>query len=104
MLCKECAYWDSFDDGLGYCTNPETVEDMTDDTSGCTLGENVLVVELAEVFEERVDAVRELVEIQGADGNWNANEYMRGLYNGLELALSVYEERKPRYKERKLDE
>lgn len=39
IYCKQCIYWDSFDDGLGYCLNAETVEDMTDDTAGCTLGE-----------------------------------------------------------------
>lgn len=38
--CKDCKYWESFDEGIGYCLNPQTVEDMTDDTSGCSLGES----------------------------------------------------------------
>ena len=29
---------------------------------------------------ERIDS---LIKIQGTDGNWNYDEYMRGMYNGM---------------------
>jgi len=29
--------------------------------------------------------------IQGCNGNWNANRYMFGLYNGMAVALSILE-------------
>lgn len=50
----------------------------------------------------QIDAVlklKELRDIQGKKGNYDYDEYMRGLYNGLELALSLMEgEREPQYK------
>ena len=35
---------------------------------------------------------------QGQPGNWDYDDYMRGLYNGIELAQSIMEEREPVYK------
>ncbi|MED4411028.1 hypothetical protein [Bacillus licheniformis] len=49
--------------------------------------------------EQTLRAMREMVKIQGADGNWDYDEYMRGMYNGMELMLSVIENREPVYKE-----
>lgn len=44
--------------------------------------------------------IRDLREIQGRDGTWNVSGYMRGMYNGLELALSIVEgERKPEFRD-----
>lgn len=42
--------------------------------------------------------LRELVEIQGRNGNWNYDQYMRGMYNGMELMLAVLEDREPKYR------
>ena len=48
---------------------------------------------------ERVSKLRKLRDIQGKKGNHDYDDYMRGLYNGLELALSLFEEeREPQYK------
>jgi len=49
--------------------------------------------------EQTLRAMREMVKIQGSDGNWNYDEYMRGMYNGMELMLSIIENREPVYKE-----
>lgn len=49
--------------------------------------------------EQILRAMREMVKIQGADGNWNYDEYMRGMYNGMELMLPIIENREPVYKE-----
>lgn len=46
-----------------------------------------------------IDALREIVKTQSSPGNWNYSEYMRGLFNGLELALATMEDREPVYKE-----
>ncbi len=44
--------------------------------------------------------VRDVHRIQGSDGNWNYSTYMRGMFNGLELALSILEgERDPQYRD-----
>jgi hypothetical protein len=50
-------------------------------------------------IEEALKNLREVHEVQGRDGNWNHDNYMRGLYNGLELALAIIEDREPTYKE-----
>ena len=46
-------------------------------------------------LKKRVDKVREMVEVQGKNGSWNFDPYMQGLYNGLEFALSLMENREP---------
>lgn len=47
----------------------------------------------------KLKAVKQLVQLQGAEGNWNYSNYMMGMYNGMELMLSILEEREPEYKE-----
>ena len=47
-----------------------------------------------------VQSIHRHHEAQGQDGNWNANWYMLGLYNGLELAVATLESREPRYRDR----
>lgn len=45
-----------------------------------------------------LEPLRNQVMVQGYDGNWNYDEYMRGMYNGLECALATLEGRDPEYK------
>lgn len=44
------------------------------------------------------ELIRDVLKVQGYDGNWNYDPYMMGLYNGLELALSIVENREPEFK------
>ena len=46
-----------------------------------------------------ISKLRNLRDIQGRKGNYDIDEYMRGLYNDLELSLSIFEDRGPDYKE-----
>lgn len=50
-----------------------------------------------------IQEIRELLEIQGNADPYNEDQYMRGMYNGLEFTLSVLENRAPVYR-RKLAE
>ena len=55
--------------------------------------------------ETPVDKIRAVRDIQGQDGTWNASGYLRGMYNGLELALSILEgEREPQYRDAPAEE
>ena len=45
-----------------------------------------------------ITELKHLVEAQGQRGTWDSDDYMRGLYNGLELALAQAEERAPNFK------
>ena len=50
-------------------------------------------------FLKKVDNLRDLHKVQSNDGNWDYDQYMLGMFNGLELALSIFEERQPQYRE-----
>ena len=41
---------------------------------------------------------REMLAVQGANGNWDYDEYMHGLYNGMEFVLSLIEGREPEFR------
>ena len=45
-----------------------------------------------------IKKVRELMEVQGSDGNWNYDPYMHGMYNGMEMIVSILEERDPEFR------
>jgi hypothetical protein len=54
---------------------------------------------MAEDLATATDKIRNLRDVQGRDGTWDMDEYMRGLYNGLELAVSILEgEREPDFR------
>lgn len=46
-----------------------------------------------------LEAAKECLKIQGMDGSWDYSEYMRGMYNGLALAIACIEDRRPVYKD-----
>lgn len=52
-----------------------------------------------ESLMKRVQEIKDVHGIQAENGNWNFNPYMMGMFNGLELALCLIEEREPRYKD-----
>ena len=43
-------------------------------------------------------SLRDQLRVQGENGNWNCNEYMLGMFNGLECALATLEHREPQYR------
>jgi len=43
--------------------------------------------------------LQRLIDIQLTDGNWNYDQYMRGLANGLLLAMSVVNGKDPKFLE-----
>lgn len=46
-----------------------------------------------------IEKLRNLVQIQCSDGNWNYDHYMHGMANGMILALSVLENSIPKFLE-----
>lgn len=54
------------------------------------------------IINKRLAAIEDMnktLDVQGCDGNWNYDEYMLGMYNGMELMMAFAERRKPVYKE-----
>ena len=45
--------------------------------------------------KEKLEAMREILEIQGSDGNWDYDEYMLGMFNGMELLMAMVDDRTP---------
>lgn len=45
-----------------------------------------------------VSDVSSLKDVQGHCGTWDSDDYMRGLFNGLELASATLEQREPKFK------
>ncbi len=52
-------------------------------------------------LEARIEKVRDITKIQCYPGNWDKNEYMRGLANGLLIAVAILEVKEPTLKEHK---
>lgn len=49
--------------------------------------------------EKQLKSMRDALEIQGSDGNWNHDRGMLGMYNGMEFMMSIAENRSPVYRE-----
>ena len=47
------------------------------------------------ISKKDIKDIKNLVSIQGYNGNYNYDEYMLGLYNGMEMILSILEKREP---------
>jgi hypothetical protein len=54
----------------------------------------------AKMNNEQLEAMKEALKIQGYDGNWNYDEYMHGMYNGMELMMAIAENREPDFKDK----
>lgn len=50
-------------------------------------------------MNECIKKLKECLEVHGRDGNWNYSPYMLGIYNGIEVSLSLLENRDPVYRE-----
>jgi hypothetical protein len=60
------------------------------------------LLQMQEVSKENIRMVKDLtnlVDAQGQKGTWDISPYHTGLFNGLELALSIFEKREPKYRE-----
>lgn len=48
-------------------------------------------------WAQKLDDLKNLVQVQSSKGNYDYDEYMRGLANGLICALSVFTGEDPKY-------
>ena len=52
-------------------------------------------------YKKRLEKANDLLKLQGTKGSWDVNDYMQGLFNGMELIVATMENRKPKYKNAK---
>lgn len=50
-----------------------------------------------EEWEQHLKCSKEMLDIQGQKGNYDYDEYMLGLYNGMEYIIALFETREPNY-------
>ena len=49
------------------------------------------------ISTKEYESLKNVVKIQCSYGNWNYDEYMHGMANGLILALAIIEDKEPKY-------
>lgn len=49
-------------------------------------------------WEKHLINAKEMLELQGHNGNYNYDSYMLGLYNGMEYIIALFETREPNFK------
>jgi hypothetical protein len=67
-------------------------------TQQCAVAAVALRARLAQPEPEPVAKMRELLEVQGCDGNWNFDPYMQGMFNGMEMMMSLVDGRDPAFR------
>jgi hypothetical protein len=53
----------------------------------------------SDAFKQLQEVSRDILKIQGSDGNWNYDPYMHGMFNGMEFFVSMLECRPPEFRE-----
>lgn len=48
-------------------------------------------------YEKSMRIANEMLDIQGQKGNYDYDEYMLGLYNGMEYIIALFETREPNF-------
>ena len=61
------------------------------------LKENEELKKQLKEWENHLKCSKEMLDIQGQKGNYDYDEYMLGLYNGMEYIISLFETREPNY-------
>ena len=65
------------------------------------LEENWKLKKQLEEYELSLKISKEVLDLQGQDGNYNYDSYMLGMYNGMEYIIALFEKREPIYKDGK---
>jgi len=53
--------------------------------------------DLREVTLKKLNELRQVVQLQSMNGNWDQSEYMHGMANGLIVALAIFENEVPKF-------
>lgn len=50
-------------------------------------------------YSTKLKDANNILAVQGTKDNYDQGEYMRGLYNGMEMIIAIFEEREPIFKD-----
>ena len=59
--------------------------------------ENLQLKKQLEEWKHHLECSKEMLDIQGQKGNYDFDEYMLGLYNGMEYIIALFETREPNF-------
>ena len=76
-------------------------DEKAKDKIKCLEQENQKLKKQLEEWEQYLINAKEMLNLQGHDGNYNYDNYMLGLYNGMEYVIALFEKRNPIYKDGK---
>jgi hypothetical protein len=76
-----------------------TIQEMTEQDIECPSNCEKLrrLKKQLEEWKYHLKCSKEMLDIQGQKGNYDYDEYMLGLYNGMEYIISLFETREPNY-------
>ena len=94
------------EDGIGLTI--ATMKDNELHILGSCYGDNARFIDLLikenqelkkqlEEWENHLKCSKEMLDIQGQKGNYDYDEYMLGLYKGMEYIIALFETREPNY-------
>jgi len=49
-------------------------------------------------MNKKIESMKQILEVQGSSGNWNYDNYMLGIFNGMELMMATLEDREPLFR------
>ena len=50
-------------------------------------------------MEKKLEQANELLKVQGTKGTLHYDNYMTGMYNGMEVIISLFEDREPNFED-----
>lgn len=62
------------------------------------INKNELLKKQLEEWNHHLKCSKEMLDLQGHNGNYNYDSYMLGIYNGMEYIIALFETREPIYK------
>lgn len=76
-----------------------TIQEMTEQDIECPSNCEKLrqLKKQLEEWKHHLKCSKEMLDIQGQKGNYDYDEYMLGLYNGMEYIIALFETREPNY-------
>ena len=94
MNTEEIDKWLDNEYGVSY-TRLEELHDFYFEKYCDLKEENQELKKQLEEWEHHLKCSKEILDIQGQNGNYNYDSYMLGLYNGIEYIISLFETREP---------
>lgn len=71
---------------------------LTNDEIKCLLNYITNLQKENELHNKILKDANDVLNIQAQKGNYNYDRYMLGLYNGMEMIVSLFEQREPKFK------